>query len=143
MKNDPRWQTALYTTETYNEEGLEGHAYVPDGLNLQTSSPLNNHPGTNPEQLLGMSLCTCLVATMQAVEKEHQLEHHAKVRAKIAYIGERAHYEFLVHAQICVPQVDFDRAKKLVAETEKRCCVSQLLSGSKNYSVEAVEDWAK
>ncbi|KRN83529.1 hypothetical protein IV43_GL001466 [Ligilactobacillus acidipiscis] len=37
MKNDPRWQTALYTTETYNEEGLEGHAYVPDGLNLQTS----------------------------------------------------------------------------------------------------------
>lgn len=141
MKNDPRWKTALYTTETYNEEGLEGHAFVPEGLNLQTSSPMNDHPGTNPEQLLGMSLSTCLVATMQAVEHEHQLEHHAKVRTKIAYIGERAHYEFLVHAQICVPGVDLTTAAKLVAEVEKRCCVSQLLSGSPNYSIEAVEPW--
>ena len=141
MKDDPRWKTALYTTQTYNEEGLEGHAYVQDGLTVQTSSPLNDHPGTNPEQLLGMSLCTCLVATMQAVEKEHHLEHHAKARAKIAYIGARAHYEFLVHAQICVPEVDLKTARELVVETEKRCCVSQLLRGSDNYSLEAVSDW--
>ncbi|GBG93797.1 OsmC/Ohr family protein [Ligilactobacillus salitolerans] len=141
MKNDPRWQKALYTTETYNEEGLEGHAFVADGLKVATSSPLNDHPGTNPEQLLGMSLCTCLEATMQAVEKEHGLKHTSKVRAKITYIGERAHYEFLVHAQICVPGVDLDQASQLVAETEKRCCVSQLLSGSENYSVEAVKEW--
>lgn len=141
MKEDPRWQTALYTTETYNEEGLEGHAFVSGELRLQTSSPLNDHPGTNPEQLLGMSLCTCLVATMQAVEKEQRVEHHAKVRTKIAYVGERAHYEFLVHAQICVPGVDLETAQQMVAEVEKRCCVSQLLRGSDNYSIEAVEPW--
>ena len=44
---DERWQHPLYTTEAINDEGLEGHAYVPGGLKVQTSSPLNDHPGTN------------------------------------------------------------------------------------------------
>lgn len=48
---DERWNHPLYTTEAINDEGLEGHAYVPDGLKVQTSSPMNDHPGTNPEQL--------------------------------------------------------------------------------------------
>ena len=38
---DERWQHPLYTTEAINDEGLEGHAYVPGGLKVQTSSPLN------------------------------------------------------------------------------------------------------
>ncbi|MFK5280907.1 OsmC family protein, partial [Lacticaseibacillus paracasei] len=72
---DERWNHPLYTATAINDEGLEGHAYIPGGLKVQTSSPMNDHPGTNPEQLLGLSLSTCLEATLEAVEKEHGLPH--------------------------------------------------------------------
>ncbi len=138
---DSRWQTALYTTEGLNTEGLEGHAYVPNGLKVQTSSPLNQHPGTNPEQLLSLSLSTCLEATLEAVEKEHGLPHTGAVRVQVAFIGAKANYEFLVNAQIKIPGVDEKTATELTTETEKRCCVSKLLSGSANYTVETVTDF--
>ncbi|WP_375711563.1 OsmC family protein [Lentilactobacillus hilgardii] len=140
---DPRWHQALYRTEGINSEGLEGHAYVPDGLNVKTSSPLNNHPGTNPEQLLSLSLSTCLEATLEAIERERQLPHISEVRVQVAFIGARAHYEFLVNAQIKVASVDFETAKSMTAEAERRCCVSQLLAGSKNYTVETVKEFSQ
>lgn len=132
---DERWQKALYVTEAINDEGLEGHTYVPNGLKLKTSSPLNTNPGTNPEQLLGMSLSTCLEATLQAIEKEHGLAHTAAVHVKVAFIGSKAHYEFLVHADVFLPGVDLDLAQAMVAEVERRCPVSQLLGGSENYTI--------
>ena len=76
---DERWSHPLYTATAINDEGLEGHAYIPGGLKVQTSSPMNDHPGTNPEQLLGLSLSTCLEATLEAVEKEHGLPHTGAV----------------------------------------------------------------
>ena len=93
---DERWSHPLYTATAINDEGLEGHAYIPGGLKVQTSSPMNDHPGTNPEQLLGLSLSTCLEATLEAVEKEHGLPHTGAVRVKVAFIGARAEYQFLV-----------------------------------------------
>lgn len=138
---DPRWHNALYTTEGINSEGLEGHAYIPNGLKVQTSSPLNQHPETNPEQLLSLSLSTCLEATLEAIEREHHLPHTSAVRVQVAFIGERAHYEFLVNAQIKISGVDFETATKMTAEAEKRCCVSQLLAGSRNYTVETVREF--
>src|SRR5699024_12724199 len=91
---------ALYTTDTYNEEGLAGHAYAKEGIEVQTSSPLNDNPGTNPEQLLGMSLCTCLVGTMEVILKEHKIDAQPKAHAKIAYVKGKGRNEFLVHAQV-------------------------------------------
>ena len=87
---DERWNNPLYQTEAVNDEGLEGHAYVPGGIKVETSSPMNSHPGTNPEQLLGMSLATCLEATLEAIEKEHGVPHTAEVHVKVAFICSRA-----------------------------------------------------
>lgn len=141
MKNDIRWDKAMYTTDTYNVEGLNGHAYAENGISVETSSPLSNKPGTNPEQLLGMSLCTCLVGTMEVILKEHHINGQAKAHAKISYVKGKGRYEFLVHAQVCVPGQTLPQTRALVSEVENRCCVSQLLSGSDNYSIEAVLDW--
>lgn len=66
---DERWNHPLYTTTAINDEGLEGHAYIPGGLKVQTSSPTNDHPGANPEQLLGLSLNTCLEATWKRLKR--------------------------------------------------------------------------
>ncbi|AQW20879.1 dihydroneopterin aldolase [Lentilactobacillus curieae] len=138
---DERWNNALYKTEARNDTGLEGYAYVPDGIVVKTSSPLNQHPGSNPEQLLGMSLATCLKSTLEAIEKERGIEHSAQVHVQIAFIGERAKYQFLVNARIRVPKVDLATAEDMVKEAEGRCPVSQLLSGSANYTVETVEEF--
>ncbi|WP_283680105.1 OsmC family protein [Lentilactobacillus sp. Marseille-Q4993] len=138
---DERWRRPLYRTEARNDEGLEGHAYVPGGIKVQTSSPLNDHLGTNPEQLLGMSLATCLKATLEFVQDEHKLPRSGQVHVQVAYIGAKANYEFLVNAQIRIPDVDFETAKQLTEETEGRCCVSKLLAGSANYTVETVEEF--
>lgn len=139
MQKDERWnQSLLYQTEAVNDEGLNGHAYVPDGIKVETSNPLNSRPGTNPEQLLGMSLATCLEATLQAVEREHGVPHTAEVHVKVAFIGEKAEYQFLVHAQIMVKGVDFETADKFAQEAENRCPVSKLLKNSGNYTAETV-----
>ena len=138
---DERWNHPLYTTEAINDEGLEGHAYVPGGIKVQTSSPMNDHPGTNPEQLLGLSLSTCLEATLEAVEKEHGLPHTGAVRVKVAFIGARAEYQFLVHAQVMVKGVDLDTAKAFTEEIENRCPVSKLLKNSGNYTIETVTNF--
>ncbi|GEP24445.1 MAG: OsmC family protein [Lentilactobacillus diolivorans] len=136
--DDSRWNHTLYQTQAINSEGLEGHAYVPDGIKVKTSSPLNDHAGTNPEQLLGMSLSTCLDATLEAIEHERKLPHISAVRVKVAFIGARANYEFLVHAQIKIDGVDSQTAKAMTKEAEERCCVSKLLKNSGNYTVETV-----
>jgi len=138
---DPRWNEASYVTEARNDTGLEGYAYVPDGIVVKTSSPLNDRPGSNPEQLLGMSLATCLKSTLEAIENENKLEHSAQVHVNVAFIGKRAHYEFLVNAKIRIPKVDLDTAKQMVTEAEGRCPVSQLLSGSANYTVQTVTEF--
>ena len=61
---------SLYHTEVINDAGLNGHARVTLGgdLDVLTSSPLQDDPGTNPEQLLGLALATCLNATIEAEE---------------------------------------------------------------------------
>lgn len=45
----------LYTTQAVNEDGIEGHAYIPNGLEVAVSSPLKAVPGSNPEQLIGLA----------------------------------------------------------------------------------------
>mgnify|MGYP001382268928 CR=1 FL=1 len=136
---DERWNHPLYTTTAINDEGLEGHAYIPGGLKVQTSSPMNDHPGTNPEQLLGLSLSTCLEATLEAVEKEHGLPHTGAVRVKVALIGTRAEYQLLVHAQVMAKRVDFDPAKPFTGEIENRRPVSKLRNKRGNYTIETVK----
>lgn len=138
---DARWKKPLYVTTAINDEGLEGHAYVPEGIKVQISNPMNDHPGTNPEQLLGMSLATCLKATLQAVENEHNVPQSAQVHVNVAFVGERAVFEFLVHVQIRIPGVDFSTAQAFVHEAEGRCPVSKLLSANSTYTVETVEEF--
>lgn len=138
---DERWKKPLYQTVAINDEGLEGHAYVPDGIKVKISSPMNDNPGTNPEQLLGMALATCLKATLEAIEKEHQVEHSAQVHVHVAFVRGAKNFEFLVHAQIRIPAVDFTTAKEFVAEAEGRCPVSKLLNANQTYTVETVEEF--
>lgn len=65
----------LYQTIVENSAGIEGHAKVISGgdLDVLTSNPVHDTPGTNPEQLIGLVLATCLNATVEAEEKRRSL----------------------------------------------------------------------
>ncbi|MFV0560483.1 MAG: OsmC family protein [Enterococcus sp.] len=136
---DKRWSQTIYQTEGYNKTGLDGEAYIEDGLVVKTSSPLNRNPGTNPEQLLSLSLSTCLEATLETIAKEQKLPHTAEVKVTVGLLGGTGNFEFLVHAEVRLPGVEETRAKVLVKEAEHRCCVSKLLLNSGNYTIEYVE----
>ncbi|WP_311406430.1 OsmC family protein [Liquorilactobacillus uvarum] len=130
---------ALYETEAVNQDGLNGHAFIENGLKLEISNPRSEASGTNPEQLLGLSLSTCMNATLQAIERDRGLKHTSEVRVKVTMVKGSAGLEFLVKARVYIPSVDLKTAERFVKLAEKRCPVSKLLSNSGNYSIEAVE----
>ncbi|GAJ26587.1 OsmC/Ohr family protein [Liquorilactobacillus sucicola DSM 21376 = JCM 15457] len=131
----------LYETEAVNKDGLNGYTYVENALKLKISNPRSKAPGTNPEQLLGLSLSTCMNATIQAIERERGLRHTSEVRVKVTMVKKTTGLEFLVKARVHIPSVDLETAERFVKLAEKRCPVSKLLSGSANYTIEAVENF--
>ncbi|CAJ1226236.1 OsmC family protein [Lactiplantibacillus xiangfangensis] len=125
----------LYTTRAINEDGLQGRAYVPDGLAVPVASPLKDVPGTNPEQLLGLALSTCLNATLAAIEGEHNQPHQSRVVTTVSMSRDRFGYQFFVDAQVTIPEVDPATASHWLALAEQRCPVAKLLGGSTSVKI--------
>lgn len=75
----------LYETIAVNKDGVNGETYInkEDGLSVKVSSPLNNQIGTNPEELLGLSLSTCFNSTIKAILKEKKLVNKSRVEVKV------------------------------------------------------------
>ena len=133
----------LYNTTVINEDGVNGHVYVadPNGLDVEISDPRNDLPGANPEQFVGLALSTCLNATVEAIEKKNHVPHTSQVRVHVTMVKGSQGLEFLVHAKVLIPGVDFATAQAFTAVAEKRCPVSKLLSASPNVKIETVEQF--
>lgn len=125
----------LYTTQAINQDGLEGRSFVPDGLIVPVASPLSAVSGSNPEQLLGLALSTCLNATLEAIEREHQQDHQSSVVTTVKLARDRFGYQFFVDAQVTIPQVDAATATHWLAIAEQRCPVAKLLGASANVRI--------
>lgn len=129
-----------YETDAINHDGLNGYASVPGGISVAVSNPLNDAvPGANPEQLLGLSLSTCMGATLQAIEKENNLPHRAQIHVHVTMVKGTAGLEFLVDARVFIPHLSRSQVVDFVRQAEKRCPVSKLLSGSENYKIHVVD----
>lgn len=75
---------SLFHAEVVNDQALQGEAFVKnDGLRVVISDPLSPDLGTNPEELLGLSLSTCLNATIQALLKGRGLKNKSQVEVHI------------------------------------------------------------
>lgn len=132
---------ALYHTEIVNADGLPGQIYVdePHGLRLPASSPLDPQAtGTNPEQLIGMALATCLNATIQAEEDRRGIPHQSQVRVVVELSKGSQGFEFFVDGQIMLPHLEQDQAEEFLKIAERRCPVSKLLAGSPNVKIRLV-----
>ncbi|KRL41665.1 OsmC family protein [Liquorilactobacillus nagelii] len=135
---------SLYHTEIENRAGLNGYVRSLNGGKFEqlTSSPLKTVPGSNPEQLIGAALATCLNATLEAEEKRRGLSHQAVVRVAIDLGRDYQGFQFWLRAQVKLPQVERQTAQEMLAICERRCPVAKLLASSPNVTVELVDDFS-
>jgi len=78
-------QQRLYHSTAVNGEGVRGTAYIDrkDGMSVVVSSPVSEQPGTNPEELLELSLSTCFNSTIRAILKEQEKTNKSKVSVPV------------------------------------------------------------
>ena len=55
----------IYQVTASNRDGIDGVVTLSSGKEVETSHPLNDLPGFNPEELMGLAWSTCLNATLQ------------------------------------------------------------------------------
>lgn len=131
---------SLFHAEVVNDKGLEGESYVKNGgLSVTISDPLSDEPGTNPEELLGLSLSTCLNSTIQALLNGRGLDNTSRVEVQVDFVKEKkGGYFFDVLVLAHIDNMPLEKAERIVASAEKRCPVAKLLSGSETVTVKTV-----
>ncbi|MFD1548122.1 OsmC family protein [Levilactobacillus fuyuanensis] len=132
----------LYRTVAANDAGLESHSYVPDGLDVLTSHPLNDAPGANPEQFIGLALSTCLNATLEAIEERRDLPHSSQVHTIVEMARDTRGFQFYLTAEVKIPGVDHETALAMVDLAERRCPVAKLIGDNDNVVVKLVTEFS-
>lgn len=135
---------ATYHTTAINEVGMEGISYIENGLSYPISSPNNDLPGTNPEQLLGLALSTCLNATLEAIENKNGYAHSSKVRVDVYQANDTKGLKFLVDVTVYIPlteEVGERNAEAMFKLAESRCPAAKLVGGNEGVNFQLVHKW--
>lgn len=135
MSND-----SLFHTEVVNDQGLVGEAYVKDGLRVLISSPLNDEPGTNPEELIGLSWATCLNSTILALLKGRKKSAESKVEVHVDFKREPngIGYYFDLAAYVAIEGYSLEETTKLMNAAHRRCPVSKIIGDYEHVQLKAV-----
>lgn len=135
-------EESLYETTAVNVDGVGGTAYVDrkDGMRVVVSNPLSDAPGSNPEELLGLSLSTCFNSTLHSILKEQGKTNRSKVSVPVQMKEEPSEkgYYFKVEIQAAIEGASQAEAERITEAAEKRCPVSKLLQGSSTVHVKII-----
>ena len=133
----------LYETIAVNKDGVNGETYInkEDGLSVKVSSPLNNQIGTNPEELLGLSLSTCFNSTIKAILKEKKLVNKSRVEVKVQLKKELEGMGFLFNVLIlaAIDDLNPEVIEDIVHAASLRCPVYKLIKESDTVSVHIID----
>lgn len=133
----------LYKSTAVNTDGVNGNAYIDqeNGLSVEISSPLNKQPGTNPEELLGLSLSTCFNSTVKAILKERNIIFDSRVEVPVLLKREAndSGYFFEVAIHIAIENLELEEVKEIVTVASHRCPVYKLISQSQTVSLKTIE----
>ena len=133
----------LYETIAVNKDGVNGETYInkEDGLSVKVSSPLNNQIGTNPEELLGLSLSTCFNSTIKAILKEKKLVNKNRVEVKVQLKKELEGMGFLFDVLIlaAIDDLNPEVIEDIVHAASLRCPVYKLIKESDTVSVHIID----
>lgn len=129
---------AKYASELINEDGVNGVSYSLDGYQVTVSSPLNDQPGTNPEQLIGLAWVTCLNATLKAILKEQNINRKTRVRVIVSLMDEpHGGYYFTLFGYGSIEGFSIDETKNILEHAHKRCPISKLIQANPHVSLDA------
>lgn len=133
----------LYETIAVNKDGVNGETYInkEDGLSVKVSSPLNNQIGTNPEELLGLSLSTCFNSTIKAILKEKKLVNKSRVEVKVQLKKELEGTGFIFDVLIlaAIDDLNPEVIEDIVHAASLRCPVYKLIKESDTVSVHIID----
>lgn len=133
----------LYETIAVNKDGVNGETYInkENGLSVKVSSPLNNQIGTNPEELLGLSLSTCFNSTIKAILKEKKLVNKSRVEVKVQLKKELEGMGFLFDVLIlaAIDDLNPEVIEDIVLAASLRCPVYKLIKESDTVSVHIID----
>ncbi len=133
----------LYETIAVNKDGVNGETYInkEDGLSVKVSSPLNNQIGTNPEELLGLSLSTCFNSTIKAILREKKLVNKSRVEVKVQLKKELEGMGFLFDVLIlaAIDDLNPEVIEDIVHAASLRCPVYKLIKESDTVSVHIID----
>ena len=133
----------LYETIAVNKDGVNSETYInkEDGLSVKVSSPLNNQIGTNPEELLGLSLSTCFNSTIKAILKEKKLVNKSRVEVKVQLKKELEGMGFLFDVLIlaAIDDLNPEVIEDIVHAASLRCPVYKLIKESDTVSVHIID----
>ena len=133
----------LYETIAVNKDGVNGESYInkEDRLSVKVSSPLNNQIGTNPEELLGLSLSTCFNSTIKAILKEKKLVNKSRVEVKVQLKKELEGMGFLFDVLIlaAIDDLNPEVIEDIVHAASLRCPVYKLIKESDTVSVHIID----
>lgn len=143
MEGDNMKKDYLYETTAVNIDGVNGYAYIDeeDGMRVEVSSPLNKQPGTNPEELLGLSLSTCFNSTIKAILKEKKLVNDSRVVVPVQLKREAndSGYFFEVAIHVAIEGLESEETDEIVTAASHRCPVYKLISKSNTVSLKTIE----
>lgn len=131
----------LYQTTVTNQDGIKGWVQVSDNDPLQTSHPLKEESGYNPEQLIGAAWSTCFNATLQAILAENgRAASPSRVTVQVSLEKETQQpgYYFQVQAQVAIAGLSAQDARPYVEQAHHRCPVSKLFQGATTVDLEVV-----
>ncbi|EXJ22543.1 Organic hydroperoxide resistance protein [Alkalibacterium sp. AK22] len=132
----------LFEAVIHNADGVDGTAYVEgDGkLSVTVSSPTSEEPGTNPEELFGLALTTCLNATIQSLLKARRLDNRSKVTTKVKLKREASGvgYFFQVDILAMIEGLPLDQAEAIVRSADRRCPVAKLTQNAQTITLTTV-----
>lgn len=127
----------LYEVIVENLLGVDGTVTSTSGNQFTVSSPLNDKPGSNPEELLGASWATCLNATIQSLLLARGYQDVAsRVRVRITLEKDNPGFYFTLKALVAIDLSDQKIIKQLTQSAHKRCPVSKIIGQYEHISVE-------
>lgn len=132
----------LFEATVHNEDGVDGKAFVEgeNNLSVKVSNPTSSESGTNPEELFGLALTTCLNATIQSLLNARGMNNRSKVTAKVQLKREAngIGYFFQVYIYASIEGLSLDQADTIVQSADQRCPVAKLTQDARTITLETV-----
>jgi len=137
-------QQSLYETTATYTEGTEkgtGTAKIEQdgGLEVYITNPINNKEGTNPAQLVALSVVSCFSLHLNDIEARDNLPKTGSVRAKALVFSDHLGYKYGVTVEVDLPDIPKEKALEIVELLKLRCPTTKLFKESSDIVVELID----